>query len=510
MRGKTTAQTLADSIKSYIAARRDKKEEDFLKSKPEKKNGVVSKGINSRLIAIATRLSTDKSVLLMIGKLRKTQEQTQLEFQQYKYKALLNLIGEESTDIEFLEVKKEYTNYLSENNFQHEPVYWLNQWANKAKDISFASHVAKLTHSSSKGSNVLDTSTEKDDKFLTTNSLPSLVIDTASSNAASLPIADILKISSDGISVLDCLKNDDMQLFEYFTDDISQISAWISSLKQAYDSDEKQSYFLSKQVYFPIGNEEYHLLLPLTSSSLAQEIYLEHKRYFDDEQKMARKQREHGKYSPIKVQIYPQKARFAVTRTKGANVTVHLNVSNLNKERNGMLTLLSCMPSQWQRKPISYFYSDTIFNKILVYQLAGEIRDLAKYLTLLKNKNLSVSEPKRATAVLKKLREINAALFDHVLLVNANEGKKNWTQESALSIEQQLFFEPWRDDESATAEKISGDWQAKLSQQFGRWLNRRLLSTDKKLNLTPIQAALWAKIFAEDLREFIAIQEVAI
>lgn len=197
-----TSQALAKGIELYIAKRRDAKEEDYLKSKPKKtKKGGVSGGINIRLVIITKRLCGNSDAVKTVEKTKKTKEQTALAFQQQKYQTLLSLIGEEVVDSELNNLKNEYLGFVADLKEQYMPAVWLDVWAERAKDISFATHVAKLTHSSSKGSSVLDASKCRDNRYLTTNSLVDPIIDTASSNAASLPVADILKLSSDGCSV---------------------------------------------------------------------------------------------------------------------------------------------------------------------------------------------------------------------------------------------------------------------------------------------------------------------
>ena len=502
MLAKSTSIALANKIKICLAERRDKKEEEFLKSKPENKKGMISKGIIIRLTGQAKLLSDKNEEIKQIESMKKNKDQSSLSLQQDKYHALLSLIAEENLSAELMDIKSEYTRFLIELNEQHIPSNWLDDWALKAKDISFATHVAKLTHSSSKGSSILDQSMSKNARYLTTNALIEPDIDTASSNAASLPIGDILKINMNDVSVIDCLKNGDIELFEEFTEDNNKIHSWVNALKQAYDSDKKQSYFLAKQVYFPVKND-YHLLLPLTSSSIAQKIYLEQKEYFDDEQVLAREQLNKKKFNSTIVVRYPNKAKLNVTASNNSNA------SSFNGMRGGKLVLFSSKPPEWTKIPLSYRNKDDFFNKDLVYPLLSEIKELKKYLRLLKEKDLSDRQPVRAASVIKKVQQIIHSIFDLVLLSNQNEITRHWTLGSQLPIEYQLFFEPWRNDELANAEKALGHWKKRVSKDFARWLNRQL-NKKSKLGLTPIQAQCWENIFSKELRAFIAIQEVAL
>jgi len=501
-----TAQELADAITAFLQTRRNSKEEAYLKIKPKKnKQGLITNGaINERLLTIIKSHPFDKDKVAEIEKAKKLKNQLPLNFHQERFKKLLAFVNGEVSDAEVIDLKSEYRNFCDQNTQEHEPITWLTNWTKKAKDISFATHVGKLTHSSSKSSSILDLTMIQDTRYLTTNSLSETAIDTAASNAASIPIAEVLKLtSSNDSSVLDCIKSGDQSIFQKLTDDDSLVNTWCEHLKQAYDRSDKQSYFLSKQTYFPTEPCQYHLLLPLTSSSLVQAMHLEHKKYFDDVNRVAREQKKRGKYSEEIISFYPKKAYIHVT---GSN---HSNASTLNGQRGGRIALLPTMPPSWQSKFVSYENKTTIFDKGLALILKEEIIGLQKYLLLLKNKTLSISEPKRNAAVLNKLKLIIERFFDHIQLIMTHALDTNWTKASKLPIEQQLLFEPLRNDTQAKAVRVSKQWQKTLSESIGRWLNKQL-GKNNTLNLKPIHSALWAEVFLIELREYTAIQEVSL
>lgn len=499
------SQGLADEIIAYVNMYRDNKEENFLKAKPKKnKQSMVTNGaIIERVLVVVKKISQEKDAIKYIENSKKPKDQSPLDFQKNKYKSLIALVGDDVIDQQLIELKKEYHDFVIVNSNQNETVAWLNKWTNKASDISFATHVGKLTHSSSKSSSILDTTVEKNDRYLSTNRLDHIEIDTASSNAASLPIADILKLTVNGVSVLDCLKRDERTLFKKITEDDVLIDEWCNQLKQSYDSTQKQSYFLSKQIYFPTENQQYHLLLPLTSSSLVHALYFEHKKRWDEDQKNAHEQKNNKKYSATVTRTYPNKANLNVTASN------HSNASSLNGKRGGRITLLPAMSPQWKPQMQSYIKKNSIFDKTLAFELKDEINELRNYLLLIKNKSLSVSEPKRNAAVMHKLQAISNQFFNYLETINANERNEGWTTNSKLPQEQQLAFEPWRNDEAAQALKINSEWQKTLSQSYGRWLNQQL-SQKANLKLTAIQAALWADCFLLELREIVATQEISL
>lgn len=173
------------------------------------------------------------------------------------------------------------------------------------------------------------------------------------------------------------------------------------------------------------------------------------------------------------------------------------------------MTLLSSAPPAWKNENVGYKGSKTLFDKRLSYQLSQDIEALSRYLNLLKNKQLSENKTSRSTAILQKLQSIHLSLFDYICLINCSEQNPGWTLESDLPIEYQLLFEPFRDDEKAIAEKMTGDWQTKVTKAFALWLNRQLNKKTKSI-VNTVHAGYWARIFAYDLRSFIASQEVSV
>lgn len=492
------AQQLAALIFSYIASRRDKKVESFYKDKPKKnKQGIVTNGaINIRLASMVSATVPDqKDAVKNIEKSKKEKTQTPLVFQEDKYQQLLSLLPEPITDDEILALKDELDRFLIDLENEFNPITWLNEWTSKASDISFASHVAKLTHSSSKSSSILDLTTQSSPRYLTTNSLQSPEIDTASSNAASLPIADILKLSVNDVSVLECIKSGETDFLKHITDDDKTINTWCKVLKQAYDSTQKSSYFLNKQVYFPVGDNRYHLLLPLTSSSLVQAIHREHQKYFTDEAKEDRKLRKNQKYSANEVRSYPNKAVIHVT---GSN---HSNASALNGQRGGRVKLFPALPPQWQSRNRSIARKTSLFDEQLSYRLKNQIDDLKNYLHVLKKQQLSISKPDRNGAVVGKLTAISDEFFNYILEIQLQE-VAGWTIDSDLPVEQQMLLEPNREDEAAKVAKLAKDWLTMLSQSYARWLNKQL--NNKQLGLTKIQAQLWREHFIFELKYYLA------
>jgi len=383
------------------------------------------------------------------------------------------------------------------------------QWIVWALDFGegsyLATHIAKLTHSSSKGTSIdvryFESCGKYNSHYICTSESP--ILDTAYPDNKYSSISQLYNIRVDGFYIGDLLRNNGGKYLEVFTDNKELLDLWVKTFSKYIKNESKSSYFLSKQTYFPTQDRQYHLLMPLTSSSLVHAFYLEHKKYWDEEQVYARKQKATNKFSATIVCSYPKKAYLHVT---GSN---HSNASSLNGERGGRIALLPAMPPQWKSRMPSYINRTSIFDKTLAVELKEEINELRNYLLLINNKSLSISEPKRNAAVMKKLRAISSQFFNYLETINLNEATKGWTLGSKLPYEEQLAFESWRQDQVAKTLKIDNAWQKTFSHSYGRWLNQQLLQKSK-LKLTKIQAALWSDCFLLELGDMVATKEVTL
>ena len=113
----------------------------------------------------------------------------------------------------------------------------------------------------------------------------------ATGNAAALDVAKLLKITAQGKHSHSIMSRK-MTLLAPLAQSDGQWRAWANGFRKALE-DNNGSHNLAKQIYFPVGAGEYHLLSPLYASSLAQEIYgrIQENRY-GDVQKQARKAKE--------------------------------------------------------------------------------------------------------------------------------------------------------------------------------------------------------------------------
>jgi CRISPR-associated protein Csy1 len=501
-------KSVQDAIKEYIDNVGDKKIEDRTLEKLDKFHKDF---IENFYIQYKPEIKECSEIRIEIEKIKKekvpknSSKEEKITFSRKLIDELFSLVKDYCAFENFVE---SYENFLEKVKFiKSWNIYeqWFSWALEFGEDSYLATHIAKLTHSSSKGSSVDVRYYDSCNKFCTkyVSTVKNPILDTAYPDNKYSSISQLYNNQVGEYFIGDLLREGDEKYLRPFTKHDELLKLWTSGLSKSIKNENKKSYFLSKQTYFPTQNRQYHLLMPLTSSSLVHALHLEHKEYWDEEQESARKQKSNKKYSTTVTCTYPNKAYLHVT---GSN---HSNASSLNGKRGGRIALLPTTPPQWRSQPSSYLNRVSIFDKSLSYELKEEINDLRNYLILIKNKSLSISEPKRNAAVMNKLQAISSQFFNYLETINANETSTAWTINSKLPAEQQLAFEPWRQDEVAKALKLDNAWQKTLSQNYGRWLNQQL-SQKGKLKLTPIQASLWTDCFLLELREMVSTQEVGL
>lgn len=439
----------------------------------------------------------------LIKKIKKEKRQNDLHFFKLKYEKAAELVKFNVILNDFLSFVTKLDQKILSLKKRNKYEKWIDWALNNGKGIYLATHVAKLSHSSSKSSSIdnryFERNSETKKGYLTSVVNKDTTLDRAYTDNALSSIAKLYHVSVSDSFVGDFLREDGYPILKIFTDSDEKALNWSEAFKIYIREDKKNSHFLSKQIYFSIGEGKYHLLMPLVSSSLAHAIFSKFKEFFDDENEQIRKQKDNKKYHEKLAVSYPNRATLKVTQSN------HSNASSLNGKRGGRLTLLSTMPPKWtgqQKLPIN---QSNLFNKNLAYKLRQEINDFQRLLLVIKSKEINMKKPEMQRAIVNNLDEIANALFDEINKINLLSGKKAWTVDSKFPLHQQLLLEPDREDDIATDEKIRKNWQVKIAEDFSFWLNKQL--KHKNLNLTPIQQRLWKDIFAKQLREFVTIQE---
>ncbi|WP_226092511.1 type I-F CRISPR-associated protein Csy1 [Dickeya oryzae] len=372
---------------------------------------------------------------------------------------------------------------------------WLTDAASRAGQISLVTHALKFTHSDAKGSSVFSTEPATATDVLSTAALAQPAID-AVGNAAALDVAKLLQTEHQGDSLVAALQRGDHRALEALAENPEQLTQWLAGFGQVLSDKQPSSHKLAKQIYFPVGDGEYHLLSPLYSSSLSQALdqRLNAVR-FGEQAKAIREARYEKRWHDGVDVSYPG---IAVQNMGG---TKPQNISALNSARSGRSYLLSSAPPQWLSQIKLPLEHDTIF------RVRGEVdaltytarREMQQFLLSVKEveNNRDIRNQRR-----RYLDRLINTLFDYVATVQ-NLGKAGWSTYSQLNFPLQLWLDPRRcqQDDAFRYARDGGDWKEQVAHEFGQWLNERL--HHDKLIFGEVERREWstAALFKQRLRE---------
>lgn len=382
-----------------------------------------------------------------------------------------------------------------EKKFQLET--WLTDAASRAGQISLVTHALKFTHSDARGSSVFSEHGASSAAYLSTAMLHKPTLD-AVGNAAALDIAKLLQTEVHGDSLIASLNRGDYSALESLTDNRALSATWVAGFKQVLVDKQPASHKLAKQIYFPVAPQQYHLISPLFSSSLAHAL---HQRItdvrFSDEAKNARAAMKAKNSHSAPVIFFPATAVMNFGGTKPQNI------SYLNSVRRGKTWLLPCSPPAWQavsKPPLNnksiFSYSD--FSR----QAWPVVLRMKRYLHRV-----------ASLASTMDIRQQRLTFTDEIIdiLFNYAAGIQNLTQASGWSADaecrlkrsQQLWLDPGRSkiDGQFQLERESGDWKQDIARDFALWLNHQLRDETLTLGETERQHFSASPLLHQRLRE---------
>lgn len=378
---------------------------------------------------------------------------------------------------------------------QHDVKTWLTDAASRAGQISLVTHALKFTHSDAKGSSLFSRVEPPLTARLSTAALTQPAID-AVGNAAALDVAKLLQTEYHGDSLVAALQRNDHSALEALAESPEQLTQWLSGFQQVFSDKQLSSHKLAKQIYFPIGNGEYHLLSPLYSSSLAHALYerINAVRYGDEVKAIYQAKKEKQWHDKLSVSF----PKLAVQNMGG---TKPQNISALNSTRRGRSYLLSCAPPQWQVVNQPPLHHKSIFRErgdvdYHTYSTRNRMQEfLLSVRDVQNNRDIRVQR-------LRYLDQLIDQLFFYVAGVQ-NLKPEGWSAASQLKRSQQLWLDPLRShsDIPFRREREAGEWQQEVANEFGRWLNLRL--QHEKLIFGEAERREWstAALFKKRMRE---------
>jgi CRISPR-associated protein Csy1 len=394
----------------------------------------------------------------------------------------------------------------------------IRKWIDKAsqtkisegKRIIKATHVLKFSHSSSVSDGFLLNDTS-DDMTLTTATIKNKTFDLAHNNGALITISRFLALSFSDNLIIDLILNDNYSFLTPFSENQEQLNQWCSGFGKLVEKRDLKTADKAKQIYFPLINEnenidikevEYHLITPLFSSSLAENIFafVSNLKY-GDEQGVAKTRRinNNEKSAMYYDKPYIDIANIGVQKFGGAQPQ---NVSMLNKNRSGSGYLFLAQPPNWQTQinpPVStrsLFYAMTLDKR--TQTTLDYLRDfLMRYQFI----DLSIKDPERRKWIDKWLNEIIDEVLAYAAEIQNLEAGWTEVENIKLKMAHQYFLDPYRDDKTFQSARKASNWQAVVCQDFAHWLNQKLIGKEKNFTPQPFHTRIWIELLEQPLRE---------
>ncbi len=363
---------------------------------------------------------------------------------------------------------------------------WIDMQSVLAEKVKIVTHVFKYTHSAIplKVSSLMFT--PYDSEYVSTSNIFKPGLD-VSCDAKLLKIAKLLLLKADGDSFAEHLMRLDASPLQPFAKNEEQLSAWLHGFRQTLQSRDPGSHTLAKQIYFPIGNHEYHLLGPLFSSALTQALY-ERVQYsrFSEHAKEVRKARTDKRPHQGEVIDYPQLAIQTFGGTKPQNISL------LNSQRGGRAYLLNCQPPNWQSRVTPPSNSDAFWRQY-AHQSRATVHDLKTFL-------IAVSDKESNIKIRRHRKKLLATLVAelHQLAARYQSLTPGWSQTSDIKMAEKYWLDPRRAGADFVDGRAAIDWQHEIAEHFGQWLNKQL--KHKKMSMKDTESNEWASQLEQELR----------
>lgn len=359
--------------------------------------------------------------------------------------------------------KKVNKGKLSEANERYGQLNWLKKAIKNAR-YAIATHTSTFTHSDAKSTPILFKKERVDNGYLVSNNIVTEQFFDVFGNAATDTIV------KETYLFLETKLSDGNTIGWHFENETEYAKVFLSTFSQ--DSENVKSSFrkifvnlepvrttgLLKQVYFPVKENNYHLLSILSSSIAITEIV---KRIdaikFSEITKEAKESRRKSEYHETGFSELYDITQIGLGGSKPQNISV------LNSQNAGRSYLLSSVPPTLEKRSIRLPKTD-FFAQCLYRNNFQE-----SYIHLHKLMQLDINNINVRTAI----RNIIQFLIDQVLLAafrirQYEAGWSNADYYAGLPLIQRI----WLDEINIDKRVENDDWRDELSKEIARWILR--------------------------------------
>lgn len=369
---------------------------------------------------------------------------------------------------------------------------WLADAARRVGQIQAVTHILKATHPDARGSSVhIAPKHLPQHAEIGSHSLGDDYAEDVVGNAAALDVYKFLKVEVEGKRLIDWLHAGDDDLRAALDPDAELADQWTRAFAGLVRSPtQATSHPLAKQIYWLVGtdphqDDQYHLLQPMFSSSLAQAVHadIQDARFGETNKEARQAFRDKAPY-PTPYRDY----RNLVARKLGG--TKPQNISQLNSERGGVNYLLpSLPPSVWQQRATDLRKRDTALDEFVWFEdVRQQVKALTDFLVLVQDHPSTDDIRRKRDKIVEALAEL-FALFGATI---RSQHPAGWTRDESCRLPrcEQLWLDPerielpnrddpehpeWLEDDQAFIQDYAwGDWPDQVAARFGNWLNGRL------------------------------------
>lgn len=383
---------------------------------------------------------------------------------------------------------------------------WLEDASLRISQLRLATHTPKQHHPDSKASAMFYSVTEKTNEYVGSQGVQ-LEADVIG-NAAVLDVFKLLRLKFQEQTLLDRLLNADTDFIASLASskDLAEIR-YQRFLTFSQLPTELNAGRLSKQVLFPVQQDDYHTLVLLYPSALVHCAYQQISNdRFGEDSKILREARFKKLHSSQESREYPN---LLVQNFGGSKPQ---NISQLNSDRRGSMWLMPSIPPTWQGQVVVLPKGDTVFSGYLTNR--KDVKPLLNKIIALYRK-----DDRRNTVEFRDQRDaLVAELADCVIDMSfelQQSAVAGWTQTKEFSAAQSFWldrgyrealFDKEDTNELTEDEELwlhayrERDWRKEIGYNFGNWLSEILVKKAKLTDLDDHEDRVWSLILREKLQ----------
>lgn len=328
------------------------------------------------------------------------------------------------------------------------PGQWLADTAKNASKCQFATHIGRFVNPDVTVNWQAKINDKPNDAYVSTASVtcsPDIFV-----AANYLATASLLQLHlEDGKTFYEHLQSADDALredFQIMQADYEQVREDLLAVKSEVlpDSTDKQL----RQVFFPVREDDYHLLTVLPPASLMQEVRMRIRAMEDEARQACSKKSD--TYGRDHRRIYNLvQTKFGGTKPQ--------NISYGNNRQGGRSYMLPSLPPVLEKRTIIYPRKDFFKETLRLRDFIGLFQRLHK----------RYADKRNNQEIRQAVRGIERQIMEMVLLrVYVMREKCGWSDNRSLSRAQSI----WLDDKYAEDRQNDDEWQKKLATEFADWL----------------------------------------